>query len=169
MDAAVAAAFTERVQRRATKFILHDFQSDYKNRLTNLHLLPLSLWFEYLDLTFLISSLQYSSDHFDIFQFIQFTSNNTRASSAGKLRCILPHSSTNFIHFFYFNRVVKIWNSLPIINRSLPTSTIKSQIKNFLWSHFTSNFDPNNTCTWFLCCPCSSCHGITSINYSTFN
>ena len=159
----------ERVQRRATKFILHDFQSDYKSRLTNLHLLPLSLWFEYLDLTFLISSLQYSSDHFDIFQFIQFTSNNTRASSAGKLRCTLPHSSTNFIHFFYFNRVVKIWNSLPIINRSLPTSTIKSQIKNFLWSHFTSNFDPNNTCTWFLCCPCSSCHGITSINYSTFN
>ena len=38
----------ECIQRRVTKFILQDFQSVYISRLTNLHLFPLSLWFEYL-------------------------------------------------------------------------------------------------------------------------
>ena len=33
---------SERVQRRATEFILQDFQSDYKSRLTYLHFLLLS-------------------------------------------------------------------------------------------------------------------------------
>ena len=138
----------ESIQRRATKFILQDFQSDYKTRLTNLHLFPLSLWFEYLDLTFIIKCLKDPSDHFNIFQYIQFVSNNTRASSACKLKCTFPRSSLNSIHFFYFNRVVRIWNSLPIINLSL-SSTIKKLIKNFIWPHFLSTFNPHNTCSWF--------------------
>ena len=57
----------ESIQRRATKFILQDFQSDYKTRLTNLHLFPLSLWFEYLDLTFIIKCLKDPSDHLTYF------------------------------------------------------------------------------------------------------
>ena len=31
----------ERVQRRATKYILHDYSTDYKSRLIKLHMLPL--------------------------------------------------------------------------------------------------------------------------------
>ena len=158
----------ESIQRRATKFILQDFQSDYKTRLTNLHLFPLSLWFEYLDLTFIIKCLKDLSDHFNIFQYIQFVSNNTRASSACKLKCTFPRSSLNSIHFFYFNRVVRIWNSLPIINLSL-SSTIKKLIKNFIWPHFLSTFNPHNTCSWFFCCPCHLCLNNSSINFSTFD
>ncbi len=41
----------ERVQRRATKFILQDYHS---GRLINLHLFSPSLWFQYLDISFLI-------------------------------------------------------------------------------------------------------------------
>ena len=159
----------ERVQRRATKFILKDYHSDYKIRLTTLHLLPLSLWLEYLDLTFLFQCLQYPSDHFSISKFIMPASSNTRATSAGKLRCTFPRSSINSIHFFYFNRAVKLWNSLPIINRSLSTSSFKSLIKNFLWIQFSTNFDVNNTCSWFLCCPCSTCCEKTFTNFSHFD
>ena len=54
----------EAVQRRASKYILHDYHSTYKERLISLRLLPLTLWFEYLDLTFLLKCLQNPSDHF---------------------------------------------------------------------------------------------------------
>ena len=36
------------------KFILGDYISTYEDRLITLHLLPLFLWMEYLDITFLI-------------------------------------------------------------------------------------------------------------------
>ena len=156
----------ECVQRRATKFILQDYQSDYKLWLTTLNILPLSLWFEYLDFLFLLKCLQHPPDHFNIFNFIQFVSSNTHSSSASKLKRILPHSSQNCIHFFYFNRVVRIWNSLPVINLSLSASTIKLKIKAFLWEYFLTEFDPSRTCTWFLCCPCQQCCCKTKINFN---
>ena len=91
------------------------------------------------------------------FYYIQFASNNTRASSACKLKCIYCILLLT-IHFFYFNHVVRIWNSLPIINLSSSSSTIKKLIKTFLsWQHFLSTFNPHNTCSWFLCCSCHLC------------
>ena len=44
----------ERVQRRATKFILNDYYMDYKNRLLNLHVLPLMYIYEFQDIMFLL-------------------------------------------------------------------------------------------------------------------
>ena len=127
----------ECVQRRTTKLILQDYQSDYKLCLTTLNLLPLPLWFEYLDFSFLLKCLQHP-DHFNIFNFIQFITDNTRSSSsASKIKCILPHSSLNCIHFFYFNHAVRIWNSLLVINLSLSATTIKIKIKAFLWECFS--------------------------------
>ena len=158
----------ERIQRRATKFILQDYLSSYKDRLITLNLLPLSIWFEYLDFTFLLNCLLNPPDHFNIFNYIQFVSGNTRSSSASKLKCILQCSSRNNIHFFYFNRVVKIWNSLPVINLSFSIATIKKHTKAFLWEYFLTKFDPLHTCSWFLCCPCQLCSCTNKINLSNF-
>ena len=47
----------ENVQRRATKFITSDNESDYKSRLLKLDLLPLMHWYELQDLLFLIKCL----------------------------------------------------------------------------------------------------------------
>ena len=52
----------ERVQRRATKFILNDYVSDYKTRLRRLSFLPLSLWLDLRDVMFLVKCLQSKSD-----------------------------------------------------------------------------------------------------------
>jgi hypothetical protein len=51
----------EKVQRRATKYILAlPFKSDitYKSRLVTLKMLPLSYWYEYLDVLFLFKCTQ---------------------------------------------------------------------------------------------------------------
>ena len=159
----------ESVQRRATKYILHDYHSAYKERLISLHLLPLSLWFEYLDITFLINCLKNPSDHyFNIHDYVQFISSNTRSSSSSKLKCTLSRSSNNHINFFYFNRVVKLWNTLPIIDLSLSFLTIKKNLKLFLWEHFINSFNISLPCTWFVSCPCSDCTTMSSsMNFTT--
>ena len=38
--------FLEKVQWRASKYILSDYQSDYKTRLTKLAIMPLMMYFE---------------------------------------------------------------------------------------------------------------------------
>ena len=44
----------ETVQRCATKFILNNFELDYKSRLVHLNLLQLMFWFELADILFLV-------------------------------------------------------------------------------------------------------------------
>ena len=45
----------ERVQHRSTKFILNDYQSNHKSHLLTANLLPLSIWFELIYISFLIN------------------------------------------------------------------------------------------------------------------
>ena len=90
----------ECILRRATKFISQHYKSDYKSHLTTLHLLPLSLWFEYLDITFLIKCLKDPSDYFNLSSFIKYFSNKSQASYRGKLKFTLPRSSINAAYFF---------------------------------------------------------------------
>ena len=62
----------ERIQRRATKYILNNYELSYKSRLEQLHLLPLMYIYELNDLLFFIKSLKYPTSHFDISKYIQF-------------------------------------------------------------------------------------------------
>ena len=55
----------ERVQRSASKYILHDFTSDYKTTLVNMQLLPLMFWLQLQDLLFLVKYIKDTSDHFE--------------------------------------------------------------------------------------------------------
>ena len=133
----------ERVQRRATKYILNDFTSDYKDRLISLELLPLMMFYELLDIMFFVKSLKTPNDCFDIYNYLQFTTRNTSSSN---IRLVHTRSSNNSFRHFYFNRLPRLWNALPPINLDLPIYLIKSQLKSFLWNCFLFNFDFNNYC-----------------------
>ena len=54
----------EKIQRRATKFILNDFSSDYKARLISLGLLPLMFLYELFDVLFFVKSVKYPDPSF---------------------------------------------------------------------------------------------------------
>ena len=147
----------ERVQRRATKFILYNASENYKARLRLLHLLPLSLWLELRDILFVIKCMQAPPDNFDIFQYVSFVSSSTRATSGGKLA--YKYSRTNRGRHFFFNRVTRLWNSLAnIINLEQSFSTNRARLQNRYWDYFESSFDPTFVCTYNICCPCSVCH-----------
>ena len=55
-----------RIQRQTTKFILRDYDSDYKTRLLKLDLLPLMYMLDFYDIIFFIKALKQPSDHFNI-------------------------------------------------------------------------------------------------------
>ena len=62
----------ERVQMRATKFILNDFSSNYKSRLIALRLLPLMMVYELYDISFFIKCLKHPTASFSIMNYIKF-------------------------------------------------------------------------------------------------
>ena len=154
----------ERIQRRATKFILNDYISDYKSRLLKLGLLPLMYVLDFYDM-FFCKALNHPSVHFNILDFVQFSHNNTRSSSTNKLQYV--YSSNNYLRNFYFTRLPRLWNCLPRIDLNRPLSSIKSTIYNYLWQHFKENFDSMDPCTFHFCCPYTICH--SSIHSSKFS
>ena len=90
----------ERIQRRATKYILNDYKSSYKSHLLHLNLLPLMYIFELNDLSFFIKSYISASSHFNINDYINFRTSITRSSTSHKM--IHQCSSSTLSHHFYF-------------------------------------------------------------------
>ena len=142
----------EKVQRRATKFILQDYVSDYKYRLISLQLLPINMWLDMQDVMFVIKCLKDPPDNFNILNYISFTNTNTRSSTKNKMS--YNFKRTTIGRHFYFNRIIRLWNSLPEFDLQKSVLRLKSQLKNITWNYFITNFDPQITCTF----PCSNCH-----------
>ena len=145
----------EQVQRRATKFILQESKLGYKERLINLDFLPLTMWLELQDILFLIKHMKSPSDNFNIFEYVRFNESASRSST--KKHLVHNYTRTNKARHFYYNRVVRLWNKLPEINLESSVAYTKVYLTKILWNHFLHSFDPDNTCSYHFCCPCSSC------------
>ena len=146
----------EKVQRRATSFILLGSSLSYKDRLVCLDLLPLSYWLELLDILFLVKCIQSPPSNLNIFEYISFADNSTRAASRRKLACNYHRTSTG--RHFYFSRIVRLWNTLPEIDLDISYARIKAWLERLFWDKFINTFDENNHCSYNFCCPCASCH-----------
>lgn len=155
----------EQVQRRATKYITNDYHSDYKSRLSTLHILPLMYIYELNDIMLFISSLQNPSTSFNILNYVSFTSSTTRSATHHKLHHTL--SSSTQTSNFYFNRLPRLWNSLPPIDLTTSTHSIRAALIDHLWTHFDSHFDSTNSCTFHFHCPCTKC--VTSFRPTMFH
>ena len=147
----------ERVQKRATKYILNDSSSSYKSRLVALNILPLMMQLEFLDIIFFIRCIKEPdlTQAFPIKSYVIFSDNKTRSATHLKLRHSI--SKLNVTGHFYFNRLPRLWNSLPPLNLNLSLHSLKKQIWKFFWCHFLLHFQSNNPCTFHFCCPCSRC------------
>uniref|UniRef100_A0A1X7V3B7 Reverse transcriptase domain-containing protein n=1 Tax=Amphimedon queenslandica TaxID=400682 RepID=A0A1X7V3B7_AMPQE len=74
----------EQLQRRATKYILFDYQSDYKSRLSSLKLLPLSYRLEYIESVFFFVQFKHPDHSYDICNYFSFSTCSTRSSAHNK-------------------------------------------------------------------------------------
>lgn len=135
--------FLEKIQRRATKYILNNYTINYKERLISLSLLPLMYQFELNDILLFISCLKNPNHNFTLMDHLTFNSSSTRSSTFYKLN----QNSTNQAHS-YVCRLPRLWNSLPVIDTSQSYLQLKKSLKIHFWSHFMSNFNPNNSCSY---------------------
>ena len=142
----------ERIQRKATKFILNDYNTDYFTRLKTLNLLPLMYFFEMNDIMFAIRQLKEPKNHLN---FVCFSSVSTRSSTQLKMTHIRSTNKTS--RHFYFNRLPRLWNSLPHFSLDQPIYIIKRHLLDYLYNHFLTHFSVQNTCTYHFLCPCAKC------------
>ena len=156
----------ERIQRRATRFITNDYVSNYRDRLLSLRMLPLTYTLELLDILFFIKCLKFPDPSFNILDYISFSHSSTRSYTNGKIS--VRHSRQNGSRHFYFSRIARLWNSLPVIDLSLSLPTIRSQLSKFLRERFLDSFDCNDPCTYHFLCPCAHCH-LRSPSTSSFD
>ena len=149
----------ERIQHRATKFILNDYSSYYKFTLLHTQILYTidAIFWDKLHST-LIRSLKSPSPAFNIYNYITFNTSSTWSGSNHKL--IHKHSPSSLHHHFYFNRIVRLWNILQSIDLHLPLNIIKRTIYRYFWDQFETNFDCKNVHTLHLLCPCNVCSAI---------
>ena len=96
----------KRIQRRATRFILNDFSSDYHTRLISLHLLPLMYLYELLDVILFVKCFKSPDPSFPIWDHVSISTASTRSASAAKLN----HKSraSTLSRHTYFCRLVRI-------------------------------------------------------------
>lgn len=127
----------ERVQRRATRFILKS-SDDYPERLRKLGLLPLQYRREILDLCFLFKCLNGHYD-FDIFKFVNFKDFKYTIRNS-ELILTRNHARTNIFLYSYFNRIVNLWNNLPEATR---TNKVYSSFKTLITKYYHTMFSLN--------------------------
>ena len=104
----------ERIQRKATKYIIDDYVSDYPTRLHNTKLLPLFFIKDINDLCYLNKCIHNFID-IDIRHMLSFYNADPSRTRLGQQ--VLPLRSVRFnselAGLFFSNRVVKMWNILP--------------------------------------------------------
>ena len=81
--------------------------------------------YDLYDILFFVKSIQHPSNHFNISNYVNFCRNPTRSSTSNKLQH--NFTSTNKQRNFYFNRLPRTYNSLPVLDLNQPFLTIKSR------------------------------------------
>ena len=111
----------EEIQRRATKFIVKT-NDDYEQRRKKLNLLSLEQRRFLFDVLFLYKATD-GCINIDLSTYVQFFSDSDRYPLRGKDECTLKknYARTNTFKFSFFNRIVDMWNTLPLLVRQATT------------------------------------------------
>lgn len=162
----------ERVQRRATKYILKlPFRCDaeYKDRLKLAELLPISYWHEMLDIIFFFKAIngliQVDSE---VLPVVRDTGRATRSSSNNKAAIFTqrrPVKTATYQRSF-FVRVCRIWNTLPepLRDTSVSLSTYRKSVLNYYQEALKSVYDQDDPRTWrSICLKCNSPRGLHKV------
>ena len=145
----------EKVQRRATRFILKNSSNlSYKDRLIKLKLLPLNYWLEYLDLVFFF---KYLHGHVDLTRsfnyYFSFVTSQTRQACSG-LNLKINNNRISTFRDYYFNRIVNLWNNIPNdVRQAQSIDSFKRKLKSFYFERLLNVFDGDNFRTFKIICP----------------
>ena len=107
-------------------------------------------------------------DNFDIFKYVHFTASSTHYFTIGKIKTSFPVIPCLYsAKHYYFNSIMKIWNSLPPFDLDGSMSTLKVFLVKLYWNSFNKCFITDSPYSWFRVCPCSSCASLPAVPNST--
>ena len=131
---------TERIQRRASKFILDlPFICDvsYSKRLELLDLIPFCYWHEFLDLVFSFKCVNgIININGNVLPSIQIRQRATRSADPNCLKFTTPKCRTATFQRSFISRCARVWNVLP---KELTTKNINlGRFKSDLYEYYKS-------------------------------
>ena len=139
---------TERIHCLATKVILNDYDINYTTRLLMLKFLPLTYLFELQGIILLLNHLN-----------MQLKA-STFFTTSHSIHPIHIHHPTISLNTFHILIITLIDTNFSLECHPcyiyLRMSTIKIKLKEYFWSHFVSNFDNEDPCTFHLLSPLTS-------------
>ena len=148
---------TQTLSRNFMGVMTRTGELSYRERLERLNLLPLVFDRELKDLVFFYKCL-YGHTDLNIHNFVSFvTHGRTRQSNSFNLTTSFCKTST--FQASYFNRIVKLWNT---ISTSAPKTifstlnTFQNHVKETL-SDLLKTYDVERPCTWSVVRSCA-CH-----------
>ena len=157
----------ERVQRRATKFILDlPFFCDisYNQRLEMLNLLPVCYWHEYLDMVFFFKCVRGMVNiNVKVLAELQSRERTTRSTDTKCLTFTTRQCKTSTSQKSFVTRSTRVWNILP--KKLTENNTTFSSFKNGLYEYYKaalSNYDAEDPRTWkSICLSCNMCRNLS--------
>ena len=150
----------ERVQRAATRFILHFPVLNYHERLMKLHILPLTLRRDYLDVCMFFKYSNNMVFNVSANKYVTFkkTSGINTRSENNPMKLCIPLTKTITYQKSFFNRIVFMWNAIPMEIRIIHDSKVfKQNLFNWFQYLLANNFNSDNVCTWQIVCRCTKC------------
>ena len=125
----------ERVQRRASKYILAPGGAcfadlSYRDRLIILDLIPVSYWFEYLDLVFFYKCRN-GLFNFDIFKYVTpYSKSKVTRNSFISIDYKPNLTQTSTFKDSYLSRIIPLWNKVPLNTKESNTlSFFKTRLR----------------------------------------
>ena len=152
---------TERIQRRATKFILklpYVCGETYKDSLISLDLLPITYWHEFLDIMFFfkaVNNIITVSNEVLPQPSIPSIARLTRTSVDTNVLSLRPRKCKTLTYKrSFFNRVIRTYNSLPesLRQKHLSLVRFRTLLLDYYHNAVKTSYDVDDARTWRTVC-----------------
>ena len=151
----------ERVQKKATSWILHNWELKYKKRLGKLNLLPLSLYMELHDLLLLIAFL---SGNYNINIPIKRNQNSDDQPNTRQFELInINQTRTKKGDENFWRLSNQLLNTICKIKNLAIQCLSKKRLTELYWNYFSRQYSKANFCTWTFLCNCNNCNPVQKV------
>ena len=150
---------TERIQRRATKFILklpYVCGETYKDRLISLNLLPITYWHEFLDIMFFFKAINnIITVSNEVLPQPIIPSRLTRTSVDTNVLSFRPRKCKTLTYQrSFFIRVIRTYNCLPesLRQKDLSLVRFRTLLLDYYHNAVKTSYDVDDARTWRTVC-----------------
>ena len=152
----------ERIQKKATAWILSSWEMNYKSRMAKLKLLRLSYYFELHDLLTLLTLL---GGNYNIILPIKL--NECAVNIRQNELIAIDKTRTKKVYENFWIRSSKLLNII-IKSANIEIKQIDKQyLTKVYWNYVENCYSEVNSCPWTLLCNCGSCNTIQKVVNST--